>query len=195
MTSKANLSSKKEPSHKHLLKIFVSNLKKNTLALKELKSTIDTKFNRNDNYEKIIDLTNSVNEKLDVVHKLRNDIKIYKTINTILTNHYIKETRDHENNVDSKIIKLEKQIKSSYDDVKDAILKMADSVAREDLKNVTAPINSNVYVVGNDMKFSQFNQLSVRNEIYNTIIKKIDKLFCGMVSVFDNLLTINRSTK
>lgn len=180
---------KKEPTKKRLLKIFVTNLKKNTLALKELKSSIDINYHRN-SYDKIIDITNNVNEKLDVVHKLRNDIKIFRTINTILTNHYIKETRDHENSIDGKIIKLEKQIKQSYDDLRKDISKMTDSVATEKkkkpdlLKNLASIENSNVFVVGNDIKCSQYNQLYIRNEIYNSIIKKIDKLFCGMVSLY-----------
>lgn len=179
---------KKEPSHKQLLRLFVDNIKKNTSALKELKYSIDIKYNRDANYERIIDISKSVNEKLDVVHKLRNDIKIYRTINTILTNHYIKETRNHENTVDGKIIKLEKQIKLSYDGLKDEMSKMADllSVASQNnsiFKNISSPIqNSNVFVVGNDMRSGQLNELYIRNEIYNNIIKKIDKLFCGMVS-------------
>lgn len=188
MTGKT-LNQKKEPTKKRLLKIFVTNLKKNTLALKELKSSIDINYHRN-SYDKIIDITNNVNEKLDVVHKLRNDIKIFRTINTILTNHYIKETRDHENSIDGKIIKLEKQIKQSYDDLRKDISKMTDSVATEKkkkpdlLKNLASIENSNVFVVGNDIKCSQYNQLYIRNEIYNSIIKKIDKLFCGMVSLY-----------
>lgn len=179
---------KKDLSYKNLLKLFVSSVKKNTRALKQLKESFDVNYHRN-NYEKIIDLSNSVNEKLDIVHKIRNDIKIYRTINTILTNHYIKETRDHENNIDRKIIKLEKQIKKSYDDLKDDISKMADSVATKKVENPTDFLNnssiqnSNVLVVGNDLKCSQFNQVYMRNEIYNGIIRKIDKLFCGMVSV------------
>lgn len=188
MTGKT-FNQKKEPTKKRLLKIFVTNLKKNTLALKELKSSIDINYHRN-SYDKIIDITNNVNEKLDVVHKLRNDIKIFRTINTILTNHYIKETRDHENSIDGKIIKLEKQIKQSYDDLRKDISKMTDSVATEKkkkpdlLKNLASIENSNVFVVGNDIKCSQYNQLYIRNEIYNSIIKKIDKLFCGMVSLY-----------
>lgn len=172
---------KKEPKHKRLLKIFVNNLKKNTSALKELKESIELTHNRTNDYEKIIDITNSVNEKLDVVHKIRNDIKIYKTINTILTNHYIKVTRDHENCIGTKILKLEGQIKKSYDNLKLELTKMASvSVANQ---NISSPIqNSNVILVGNDLKCNQFNQLYMKNEIYNSIIKKIDKLFCGMVS-------------
>lgn len=179
---------KKEPKHKRLLKLFVNNLKKNTLALKELKESIETSHNRKNDYEKIIDITNSVNEKLDVVHKVRNDIKIYKTINTILTNHYIKVTRDHENCIGTKILKLEGQIKQSYDNLKLELTKMASvSVANQ---NITSPIqNSNVILVGNDLKCNQFNQLYMKNEMYNSIIKKIDKLFCGMVSY------LNRSFK
>ncbi|XP_049882029.1 227 kDa spindle- and centromere-associated protein isoform X2 [Pectinophora gossypiella] len=171
---------KKETPRKSFIKIFISNLKKNTIALKELKSTLDNKHK--DSYDKIIDITNSVNDKLDILTKIRNDIKIYKTINTILTNHYIKETRDHENNVDNKIIKLEKQILKHYEVLKDDISKMADSVAiGNKQEHISAPIqNSNVIMVGNDLKCNQFNQLYLRNEIYNTIIKKIDKLFCGM---------------
>ncbi|XP_026744055.1 pleckstrin homology-like domain family B member 2 isoform X2 [Trichoplusia ni] len=170
---------KKEPKHKRLLKIFVNNLKKNTSALKELKESIEITHNRTNDYEKIIDITNSVNEKLDVVHKIRNDIKIYKTINTILTNHYIKVTRDHENCIGTKILKLEGQIKKSYDNLKLELTKMASvSVANQ---NISSPIqNSNVILVGNDLKCNQFNQLYMKNEIYNSIIKKIDKLFCGM---------------
>ena len=169
---------KKVPTHKRLLRLFVNNLKKNTLALKELKQSIDTSQQPN---EKIIDITNSVNEKLDVVHKIRNDIKIYKTINTILTNHYIKVTRDHENCIGTKIVKLEEKIKQSYDSLKLELTKMASvSVASQ---NISSPIqNSNVIMVGNDLKCSQFNQLYVKNEMYNSIIRKIDKLFCGMVS-------------
>lgn len=174
---------KKEPSHKHLLKLFVNNLKKNTLALKELKLSIDTSQNRPNEYEKIIDISKSVNEKLDVVHKIRNDIKIYKTINTILTNHYIKVTRDHENCIGTKILKLEDKIKRSYDDLKLELTKMA--AVKVASQNISSPIqNSNVILVGNDLKCNQFSQLSFRNEIYNSIIRKIDKLFCGMVSFF-----------
>ncbi|KAH9643592.1 hypothetical protein HF086_000066 [Spodoptera exigua] len=168
---------KKVPPQKRLLRLFVNNLKKNTSALKELKESIET--SRPNDYEKIIDMTNAVNEKLDVVHKIRNDIKIYKTINTILTNHYIKVTRDHENCIGNKILKLEEKIKRSYDDLKLELTKMASvSVASQ---NISSPIqNSNVIVVGNDLKCNQFNQLHIRNEMYNSIIRKIDKLFCGM---------------
>lgn len=191
MTLKQASVTQKKASNKTLLKRFVINLKKNTLALKALKSTIESKHvrdssNRDVNYEKIIDISNSVNEKLEVVHKLRTDIKIYKTINTILTNYYIKETRNHENTIDSKIMKLEKQIIKSYDDLKDEVSKMADniSVAKENnfVKNSSSIENSNVFVVGNDIKCNQYNQLFMRNEIYNHIIKKIDKIFCGLVS-------------
>lgn len=181
-------STKKKPSHKQLLKLFVDNLKKNTLALKELKLSIDIKYNRDSNLDKVIEISKSVDQKLDVVHKLHNDIKVYRTINTILTNHYIKETRNHENSIDAKIIKLEKQIKRSYDDLKDDVAKMASTinVASQNncvFKNISSPIqNSNVFVVGNDFKTNQFNELYLRNEIYNSIIKKIDKLFCNLVS-------------
>lgn len=170
---------KKGPPQKRLLRLFVNNLKRNTSALKELKESIET--SRPNDYEKIIDMTNAVNEKLDVVHKIRNDIKIYKTINTILTNHYIKVTRDHENCIGNKILKLEEKIKRSYDDLKLELTKMASvSVASQ---NISSPIqNSNVIVVGNELKCNQFNQLHIRNEMYNSIIRKIDKLFCGMVS-------------
>ncbi|XP_063630462.1 pleckstrin homology-like domain family B member 2 isoform X2 [Cydia splendana] len=162
--------SQKRLSHKQLVKLFVRNLKKNTLALKELKLTIDKK-SEVEKFDKIIDITNAVNDKLEIVTKLRNDIKIYKTINTILTNHYIKETKDHENSMDGKIIKLEAQIKESYDELKDIILtKMAEIKTG----------NENVFIVGNDMKCNSYNQFYIRNEIYNSIIKKIDKLFCGM---------------
>lgn len=171
---------KKVPTHKRLLRLFVNSLKKNTLALKELKQSIDTSQRPNE-YEKIIDLSNSMNEKLDVVHKIRNDIKIYKTINTILTNHYIKVTRDNENCIETKIVKLEEKIKQSYDNLKLELRKMASvSVASQ---NISSPIqNSNVILVGNDLKCNQFNQLHIRNEMYNTVIRKIDKLFCGLVS-------------
>lgn len=107
MTSKPP---KKEPTNKNLLKLFTKTIKRNTLALKELKSIIFTTYESND-YERIIDVANSMNEKLDTVHKIRNDIKIYKTINTILTNHYIKKTRDHETSIDNKLLNLEKEIK------------------------------------------------------------------------------------
>lgn len=191
--------SKKEPSHKRLLKIFVDNLKKNTLALKELKTSIDTKHKRNDNYERIIEITNSVNEKLDGIRKLRNDIKIYKTINTILTNHYIKETKNHENSVQAKMMKLEVEVKQSYQDLKEEFSKMTAilRVATHNLSNINVASqnnslfqnmssqikDSNVFVIGNDFRSNQFNELYIRNEMYNNIIKKIDKLFCGMVSL------------
>lgn len=169
---------KKEPSHKKLMKIFVTCLKRNTVALKELKLTLDQKHPQ-ETIDKIIDISTNVNEKLDVVHKLRNDIKIYKTINTILTNHYIKKTKDHENNIDHKVIKLETQIRDSYNGLKIELSKMAASVAGNVLNNVGSPIqNSNVFVVGNNMR----NNVHVKNEIYNSIIKKIDKLFCSVVS-------------
>lgn len=170
--------SKKRPTNKNLLKFFTNTLKKNTLALKELKSIIITTYEPND-YEKIIDIANSMNEKLDTVHKIRNDIKMYKTINTILTNHYIKVTRDHESTIDNKILDLEKEVKQSYENLKMELSKMADNVASINNKTIH---NSNVVVVGNDLKYTQFNQLHIRNEIYNNIIKKIDKLFSGMVS-------------
>lgn len=187
--------SKKGPSNKNLLTLLTKTIKKNTLALKELKSIIETTHETND-YEKMVDIANSVNEKLDIVQKLRNDIKIYRTINTILTNHYIKETRDHESSIDNKIINLEKEIKQSYENLKMEIKKMADDVASGNnmklelskmadnvasINNKTTN-NSNIVMIGNDFKHSQFNQLCVRNEIYNNIIKKIDKLFSGMVS-------------
>lgn len=172
---------KKEPSHKQLVKIFVTCLKKNTVALKELKHSLDVKHPQ-DTIDKIIDISSNVNDKLDVVHKLRNDIKIYKTINTILTNHYIKKTKDHENDIDQKIIKIETQIKDSYDGLKMELAKMAASAANNNsvMNNVDSPIqNSNVFVVGNNVNL---RDLHVKNEIYNGIIKKIDKLFCSMVS-------------
>ncbi|XP_073965859.1 uncharacterized protein isoform X2 [Choristoneura fumiferana] len=166
----------KKLSHKRLVKLFVRNLKKNTLALKDLKSTIDKK-NDEEKIDKIIDITNSVNDKLDVVNKLRNDIKIYKTINTILTNHYVKETRDHENSVDGKIIKLETEVKNSYEELKSLMNKISDVVSDKGKQGIQ---NSNVILVGNDLKCNNYNQFYIRNEIYNNIIRKIDKLFCGM---------------
>ncbi|XP_047999749.1 pleckstrin homology-like domain family B member 2 [Leguminivora glycinivorella] len=162
--------SERKLSHKQLVKLFVRNLKKNTLALKELKLTIDKKSEAA-RFDKIIDITSAVNDKLEIVTKLRNDIKIYKTVNTILTNHYIKETKNHENSMDGKIMKLETQIKESYDELKNIINnKMGEIKAG----------NDNVFIVGNDMRCKSYNQFYVRNEIYNSIIKKIDKLFCGM---------------
>ncbi|KAI8433802.1 hypothetical protein MSG28_015770 [Choristoneura fumiferana] len=131
----------KKLSHKRLVKLFVRNLKKNTLALKDLKSTIDKK-NDEEKIDKIIDITNSVNDKLDVVNKLRNDIKIYKTINTILTNHYVKETRDHENSVDGKIIKLETEVKNSYEELKSLMNKISDVVSDKGKQGIQ---NSNAY--------------------------------------------------
>lgn len=181
---------KKEPSHKQLIRIFVTCLKKNTVALKELKHTLDQKHPQ-DNIDKIIDISTNVNEKLDVVHKLRNDIKIYKTINTILTNHYIKKTKDHENDVDHKIIKLEAQIRDSYDGLKIELSKMAASVASNNvLNNVGSVQNSNVFVVGNNLSLKD---IQLKNEIYNSIIRKIDKLFCSMVSYKHILATPPRA--
>ncbi|XP_050357875.1 pleckstrin homology-like domain family B member 2 isoform X3 [Nymphalis io] len=179
---KSQQNSYKDFSHKRLIKLFVTSLKKNTLALKDLKISFDSKSHRKENFDTIFDVANSINDKLETVHKLRNDIKIYRTINTILTNHYIKETRNHENNIDAKIIKLEKQILQSYDVLRSDISKMADiCVACEKKSNMSAPIqNSNVIVVGNDLKVNQFNELYIRNQIYNTIIKKIDKLFVNL---------------
>lgn len=66
---------------------------------------------------------------------------------------------------------------ASGNNLKLELSKTADNVASINNKH-----NTNVAVVGNDLKYSQFNQLYIRNEIYNNIIKKIDKLFCGMVS-------------
>lgn len=170
-------------SHKRLLKLFVSNLKKNTLALKDLKTSFESKCRVKENIDKVNEIANSVNEKLEIVHKLRNDIKIYRTINTILTNHYIKETRNHENTIDAKIIKLEKLILQSYENLRSDINSKMAGVCVASEKNISAPIqNSNVIMVGNDLKINQFSELYVRNEIYNTIIRKIDKLFCGLVS-------------
>lgn len=175
MSGKSNSKTTK----KSFIKLFLSKLKKNTLAIRRLKTTIDEKHQ---DTTKVIDITNSVNDKLEVVHKLRNDLKIYKTINSILTNHYIKETRDHENTIDAKIINLKRQIKDSYDELKTEVIKMADSFAS--YKNqISAPIqNSNVIMVGNDLNYKKINEIQARNEIYNTIIRKIDKLFCNMVS-------------
>ena len=185
MTQKSSKTNK-GCSRKRLLKLFVANLKKNTLALKDLKNSIETKCHGRENIDKVNEIATSVNEKLEIVHKLRNDIKIYRTINTILTNHYIKETRNHENTIDAKIIKLEKQILQSYDSLRNDInSKMANMCVASE-KNISAPIqNSNVIMVGNDLKVNQFNDLYVKNQIYNTIIRKIDKLFCGLVSLFD----------
>lgn len=179
--------SKKEPTHKQLLKRFVGTIKRNTIALKNLKTSFDEKY-RQEYIDKIIDISTSVNEKLDVVYKLRNDIKIYKTINTILTNHYIKQTKEHENNIDAKILKVERQIKESYDDLKKELSKMAAvSVASQNnsvLNNIGSPIqNSNVFLLGNEINEVKLKDLYVRNQIYNGIIKKIDKLFCSMVSL------------
>lgn len=172
-------------SYKRLVKLFVTSLKKNTLALKDLKISFDSKTNKKESIDKIFEVTNSINEKLETVNKLRNDIKIYKTINTILTNHYIKETKNHENSIDEKIIKLERQILQSYDSLKSDISKMADAcVVSEKKSNISSPIqNSSVIMVGNDLNVNQINELYIRNEIYNTIIKKIDKLFCNLVSL------------
>lgn len=172
---------KKQNSNNRLLKSFVKTIKQNTFALKELKLSIDKNNVQNDS-NKIFELTNSVNEKLEIVHKLRNDIKIYRTINTVLTNHYIKETRDHENTIDNKIIKLQAQIKQSYDELKAMISKMADSKCVASDK-ISAPIkNSNIFLVGNDLKYNQIKEFKFKTEIYNNILKKIDKLFGGMVS-------------
>lgn len=172
--------SKRDPSQTQLLKIFVNCLKKNTVALQELKHSLDKKHPQ-ENIDKIIDISTSVNDKLDVVHKLRNDIKIYKTVNTILTNHYVKKTKESENDIERKIIKLEKQIRDSYDDLKKVMSKMAAGVA---VNNVQSPVqNSNVFVLGNNVNLKD---LHVKNEIYNGIIKKIDKLFCSMVSSIGN---------
>ncbi|KAL4707538.1 hypothetical protein ACJJTC_000290 [Scirpophaga incertulas] len=183
MTNKTNGTSNKKTTSRRLLETFLKRLKKNTSALKQLKSAIDSNNNR-ECYERIIDLSKSVNEKLEVVGKLRNDIKIYRTINTILTNHYVKETRDHESSIDIKMLKLEKQIVKSYEDLRLDINKIFDCVANKNsksstelLNNLSSIQNSNVLVVGNDLKCNQFNQLYIRNEIYNSIIKKIDKLF------------------
>ena len=185
MTQKSSKTNKGY-SRKRLLKLFVANLKKNTLALKDLKNSFETKCHLRENIDKVNEIATSVNEKLEIVHKLRNDIKIYRTINTILTNHYIKETRNHENTIDAKIIKLEKQIIQSYDSLRNDInSKMANMCVASE-KNISAPIqNSNVIMVGNDLKVNQFNDLYVKNQIYNTIIRKIDKLFCGLVSLLD----------
>lgn len=189
MTSKL---SKKGSANKNLLKLFRRTIKKNTLALKELKSIITTAYKPND-YEKLIDIANSMNEKLDTVHKIKNDIKMFKTINTILTNHYIKETRDHETSIDNKIFKLEKEIKQSYENLRMELSNLADNVSRNNLKlelskmaenvasiNQKTINNSNVVVVGNDL--NQLNPMYIRNEHYNNVIKEIDKLFRGMVS-------------
>lgn len=189
-----SVKTKKNPQ-RYLLKLFKNTIKKNTLALKSLKQSIDSKCNRED-IDKIIDLSTNVNEKLDIVYKIRNDIKIYKTVNTILTNHYIKETRDHENNIDRKIINLEKQIIKSYDDLKKELAKMAEfnvaslnkmaaiSVASQNnsiFNNVASPVqNNNVFVLDRDVKLKD---LRLKNEIYNGIIKKIDKLFVSIVSI------------
>lgn len=167
---------------KRIIKMFVGSLKKNTLALEQLKWAIDKNNDKPNDYDKLLALSISVNEKLDIVHKIRNDIKIYKTINTILTNHYIKITKDQENCIQAKVLKIEQQIKESYENLKMELMKMTSiSVANQ---NISSPIqNSNVILVGNDLKCNQFNQLYIRNEMYNSIIRKIDKLFCGMVSV------------
>lgn len=167
---------------KRIIKMFVGSLKKNTLALEQLKWAIDKNNDKPNDYDKLLALSTSVNEKLDIVHKIRNDIKIYKTINTILTNHYIKITKDQENCIQAKVLKIEQQIKESYENLKMELMKMTSiSVANQ---NISSPIqNSNVILVGNDLKCNQFNQLYIRNEMYNSIIRKIDKLFCGMVSV------------
>lgn len=188
--------SKKEPTHKQLLRRFVNTIKRNTIALKNLKTSLDQN-NRPQHIDKIIDISTKVDEKLDVVYKLRNDIKIYKTINTILTNHYVKQTRDHENNTDEKIFKLEQQIKQSYDDLKKELSKMAAfGVASRNnsvLNNIGSPIqNSNVFLLGNQVGDLKLRDLYIRNQIYNGIIKKIDTLFCGMVSLN---LTLTSSCK
>lgn len=184
MTLKSTPSNTKSVSLKYLLKVFVINIKKNTLALKALKTSFETKHNhRKENYEKMYDIANSVNEKLEIVQKLRNDIKIYKTINTILTNHYIKVTRDHENSIDFKIIKLEDQILQTYENLRSDIKKMAESVATEKIiTNYPSPVNDGNILIGNDFKNNQYSELYIRKQIYNGIIHKIDKLFCGLVS-------------
>ncbi|CAH2061789.1 unnamed protein product, partial [Iphiclides podalirius] len=183
MMLKTQTTDKKRFSHKRLLRLFVKSLKQNTSALKDLKLSMDSNYARNvqKDSERMIELANSVNEKLDVVHKLRNDIKIYRTINTVLTNHYVKQTRDHENTVDNKIVQLKEQIKRSYDDLRTEISKMVQQKSIGHESKITAPIhNSTVYVVGNDLKCNRYNEFHLRNEIYNNIIRKIDKLFCGM---------------
>lgn len=186
MMLKTQTTNRKQSQHKRIIKLFVKTLKQNTLALKDLKFSMDT--NHTDSCQKendkMLELAESVNEKLEIVHKLRNDIKIYRTINTVLTNHYINKTRNHENTIDIKMIQLKEQIKKSYDDLKEEISKMAviKRAAMDDPKTTLPIHNSNFYVVGNNFKSNQFNEYFIRNEIYNNIIKKIDKLFCGMVS-------------
>nr|XP_034837594.1 uncharacterized protein LOC117993834 [Maniola hyperantus] len=176
--------SNKSVSLKHLLKLFVTNIKKNTQALKALKCSFENKSSsRKENYEQIFEIANSVNEKLEIVQKLRSDIKIYKTINTILTNHYIKLTRDHESSIDAKIINIENQILHTYENLRCDISKMADAcVARDKHSNyISAPVQ-NIFMVGNDFKSNQFSELCIRNQMYNSIIHKIDDLFVGLVS-------------
>lgn len=178
-------SESKRSSNRNLMKIFINNLKKNTTALIDLKRTLDKDESNKENYDRIIKITESVNEKLEIIYKLRNDVKMFKTINTILTNHYIKKTKDHESNVDEKIINIESKIHDTYEKLTMEFINVyaCRNILTENnviLKNISNDLNKNNYK--NNLDVNNSNEIHVRNEIYNYIINKIDRLFSNVVS-------------
>lgn len=184
MIPKSISAEKKKSSNNFLIKSFVKNLKKNTAAIVDLKRTIDKK-NDTKNFDKVLEVTNSVNEKLEVVHKLRNDIKIYKTINTILTNHYITATKNQETDIRAKILNLEEEIRSSYNNLKDDLVNISGygDILKENnglLRNLSVQ-NNNFVMLGNNVNCN-VKELHIKNQIYNQIISRIDKMFGGLVS-------------
>lgn len=147
-----------------LIKNFIKNLKKNTSAMRRLKRAYELHSNKNSIHE----LIKIINEKLDVVHKIRNDIKMYRTVNTVLTNHYIRETRDRERDIGGRMIDLEEQILRAYEGLRSDIMKIVAS-------------DRNVIAVTNNMYRN--NEASDKKQIYDGIIRRIDGLFTGAVSL------------
>ncbi|XP_061381079.1 pleckstrin homology-like domain family B member 1 isoform X2 [Danaus plexippus] len=143
-----------------LIKNFIKNLKKNTSAMRRLKRAYELHSNKNSIHE----LIKIINEKLDVVHKIRNDIKMYRTVNTVLTNHYIRETRDRERDIGGRMIDLEEQILRAYEGLRSDIMKIVAS-------------DRNVIAVTNNMYRN--NEASDKKQIYDGIIRRIDGLFTG----------------
>nr|XP_032524586.1 uncharacterized protein LOC116775724 [Danaus plexippus plexippus] len=146
-----------------LIKNFIKNLKKNTSAMRRLKRAYELHSNKNSIHE----LIKIINEKLDVVHKIRNDIKMYRTVNTVLTNHYIRETRDRERDIGGRMIDLEEQILRAYEGLRSDIMKIVAS-------------DRNVIAVTNNMYRN--NEASDKKQIYDGIIRRIDGLFTGALA-------------
>ncbi|GBP26840.1 Pleckstrin homology-like domain family B member 2 [Eumeta japonica] len=165
-----------------LLRSFLKNLKRNTLAILQLDNSMRNGECVKNKIDKIMQLSETIDEKLQVVHKLRNDIKIYKTINTILTNHYVNEIKNHENTIDGKIVKLDGDIKESYEKIRIdlAVINERTKILIDRPASAESVKNSNILLVNNDSHRLPFAEINKRNEMYNYVIQRIDNMLYGL---------------